>query len=155
MNKVLNKVVLECILIVCVIFVPFILVNYFATIHFLEKNNDITLSIINIVLNIIQLLSVVIAGLVIGIRNKNLIIENKHSAKKYFIVSLIGIAVVLLMIFSEIYSDLYYTTAELLHVFDKAPLLVICWEQLMNGKFLFELLLCIALCFVHKYGKEQ
>jgi len=155
MNKILNKVVLECILIVCVIFVPFILANYFATIYFLEKNNDITGSIINIVLNIIQLITVVASGLVIGNRNKSLIIENKHSAKKYLIASLIGIAVVLLMIFSEIYSDLYYTTAELLHVFDKAPILVICWEQLMNGKFLFELLLCIAICFIHKYRKEQ
>lgn len=154
MNKRLNKIVLECILTVCIIFVPFILANYFITVN-AESHSEITGSIINIVLNIIQLITVIASGLVIGNRNKTVIIENKYSAKKYLIVSLIGIAAIVLMIFSEIYSDLYYTTAELLNVFDKAPLIVICWEQLMNGKFIFELLLCTALCFVHKYRKEQ
>jgi hypothetical protein len=154
MNKTLNKIVLECILTVCIIFVPFILANYFITVH-AESHSDLTGSIINIVLNIIQLITIIASGLVIGNRNKTVIIENKYSAKKYLIVSLIGIAVVVLMIFTGIYTDLYYITAETLNIFDKAPLIVICWEQLMNGKFLFELLLCIALCFVHRYGKKQ
>lgn len=159
MNKALNKIVLKCILAVCIIFVPFIFANYFiASIG--ERGEgyyeyDTFVTIIIITLNILQAIVIAAAGFIIRYRNKSVIIENIYFAKKYLIGSLIGLVIVVLMLFSGIYTDLYYITAETLNVFDKAPLLVICWEQLMNGKFLFELLLCVFVCFIHKIRKEQ
>ena len=157
----MNKIILKCFLAVFAIFLFFIPINYFVICYMAERSGnsysyDMTATIINIILNVLQIIFVVAAGVVIKHRNKGVIDGNINTAKKYLLGSLIFMVIVVLMLLSGIYTDLYYITSATLKIFDESPaLIVVCWEQFMDGKFIFELLLCISIGFMHKIKKEQ
>lgn len=150
MNKTMNKIALKCILSVCLISIPFIFANYFVINYFFE-HGEYFYKHDEMILNALQIILIVAAGIIIKIRSKNAISQNNNSAKKYMIGSLIAFLVIALLCITNIYSDTYYAITESLQIFDKAPLfLAVCWEQIFNGKFLLALSVCILICFCQK-----
>lgn len=150
MNKIMNKIVLKCILTVCLISIPFILANYFVINYFLE-HGEYFYKHDEMILNILQIVLIVAAGIIIKVKSKNSITENNSAVNKYIIGSLIALIAIGVLYITNIYSDTYHTITESLQIFDKAPLfLAVCWEQFFNGKLLLALSVCIFICFIGK-----
>lgn len=150
MSKAMNKIILKSILVVCIIFIPFILANYFIINYFIE-HGEYFYEYDSIILNILQMIFIIAAGLIMRTKNKNIINENKDVAKKCMLGSLITFLAITLLFITNIYPHVYNTITASLQILDKAPLfLAVCWEQILNGKFLLALSLCIFICFICK-----
>lgn len=150
MSKAMNKIILKSILVVCIIFISFILANYFIVNYFIE-HGEYFHNYDAMILNILQMIFIIAAGIIIRTKEKNIINEHKDAAKKYMIGSLIMFLAIVLLFITNIYSDIYNTITASLQILEKSPLfLSVCWEQILNGKFFLALSLCILICFIGK-----
>lgn len=147
MSKDMNKIVLKCILAVCVILVPFIFANYFILNYFMEHGKYF-FEYDEMILSALQIILTIPVGLVLRHKNKNTLTENKKAAKKYMTGSLVAFLIIAILYFTEIYQDIYFNVTFSLQIDDAPLFLFVCWEQILNGKFLLSLSLCIFICFI-------
>ena len=142
----MSKIIFNCIWAVCILFVPFIFINFLMLNQFVEHGKEVNgyYELINSILQIVLIISV---GLIIRKKRKNIIAENKDSARKYMLGSLIAFLIILLLYITEIYQDIYFTVTFSLNIDDAPLFLLVCWEQIA-GIFPFAISLCVCVCFI-------
>jgi hypothetical protein len=150
MKKSISKTILECLISIVLLFIPFVFANYFITNYYLE-NNKFFWDYDALMLTALKWISVVIISLVIRKKKQNVILENLEHSKKVFFISLVLFVVFGIFVLPNGYANIYGMISSSIGVFEEWPLaLVVTWEQYLNGTFLVTSLMSVAICFFNK-----
>jgi hypothetical protein len=150
MKKSISKTILECLISIVLLFIPFVFANYFITNYYLE-NNKFFWDYDALMLTALKWISVVIISLVIRKKKQNVILENLEHSKKVFFISLVLFVVFGIFVLPNGYANIYGMISSSIGVFEEWPLaLVVTWEQYLNGTFLVTSFMSVAICFFNK-----
>lgn len=156
MKKIISKTVLECILYIALLFIPFVFANYFITDYYLD-NNRFLWDFDALLLTVLKWISVIVVAIFIRKKKQSVILENSDFSKKIFWISFVIWIILTISVNWGEYPDVYGMISSSLGFFDNWPLLLaVTWEQYLDGTFFSSILLCVVICFFNrKYFKKS
>lgn len=135
MDKAINRIILKCTFFSLIIYIPFLILHYFA-INFMLENGRYFFRDDELLLDIILTIIITITGIIIGKKSRNTVTNNDKIFRKYFVCSVVVFLTVIIIGFTGIYRGIYFTITYSIAAIEKSPLLIqVCWEQILNGKF--------------------
>ncbi|MEG0894086.1 MAG: hypothetical protein RSE93_00090 [Oscillospiraceae bacterium] len=101
--------------------------------------------------NILRLLLVVLAGVYMRKKSKEVLLKDIQHTKIYFIVTAFLVAISIMLFLLGVDRDIYGTITATIGIFDmKNVFFIISWEQIFGNHFIFSSLICLLIIFFCK-----